>query len=197
MGRPISSTSSLNSSTSETVPAVAISDGGCFNNPAPVGLVMRQRFPWIFISASRSLLTPPPRAPSFLELKVLAAQSHLTLTVTHQALLFMGFSRQEYWIGLPFPFPVDLPDPGIKPGSFPFPWNMSYEIKPFTDLLCSRLGSVGQLFSMHYRCKCLTQWSSLTPLRSSFMVVLQRLGRLPTPWLPPSQPEFCSHDKSQ
>ena len=29
----------------------------------------------------------------------------------------MGFSRQEYWNGLPFPSSVDLPDPGIKPGS--------------------------------------------------------------------------------
>ena len=28
----------------------------------------------------------------------------------------MGFSRQEYWSGLPFPFPVDLPNPGIEPG---------------------------------------------------------------------------------
>ena len=27
----------------------------------------------------------------------------------------MGFSRQEYWSGLPFPSPGDLPDPGIKP----------------------------------------------------------------------------------
>ena len=29
----------------------------------------------------------------------------------------MGFSRQEYWSGLPFPSPGDLPDPGIKSGS--------------------------------------------------------------------------------
>ena len=29
----------------------------------------------------------------------------------------MEFSRQEYWSGLPFPFPGDLPDPGIEPGS--------------------------------------------------------------------------------
>ena len=29
----------------------------------------------------------------------------------------MGFSRQEYWSGLPFPPPGDLPDPGIEPGS--------------------------------------------------------------------------------
>ena len=29
----------------------------------------------------------------------------------------IGFSRQEYWSGLPFPSPEDLPDPGIEPGS--------------------------------------------------------------------------------
>ena len=29
----------------------------------------------------------------------------------------MGFSRQEYWSGFPFPSPRDLPDPGIEPGS--------------------------------------------------------------------------------
>ena len=29
----------------------------------------------------------------------------------------MGFPRQEYWSGLPFPSPVDLPDPGIEPAS--------------------------------------------------------------------------------
>ena len=38
-------------------------------------------------------------------------------TVACQAPLSMGFSRQEYWSGLPFPSPGDLPDPGIKPGS--------------------------------------------------------------------------------
>ena len=42
-------------------------------------------------------------------------------TVAHQALLSMGFPRQEYWIGLPFPSPGDLPDPGIKPESSVFP----------------------------------------------------------------------------
>ena len=35
-------------------------------------------------------------------------------TVDRQASLSMGFFRQEYWSGLPFPFPGDLPDPGIK-----------------------------------------------------------------------------------
>ena len=38
-------------------------------------------------------------------------------TVAHQALLSMEFSRQEYWSGLPFPPPEDLPDPGIEPTS--------------------------------------------------------------------------------
>ena len=37
-------------------------------------------------------------------------------TVVHQAPLSMGFPRQAYWNGLPFPSPGDLPDPGIEPG---------------------------------------------------------------------------------
>ena len=38
-------------------------------------------------------------------------------TVACQVPLSMGFSRQEYWSGLPFPPPGDLSDPGIKPES--------------------------------------------------------------------------------
>ena len=38
-------------------------------------------------------------------------------TAAHQASLSMGFSRQEYWSGLPFPPPGDLPNPGIEPRS--------------------------------------------------------------------------------
>ena len=53
------------------------------------------------------------------KVKVLVAQSYPTLetpwTVAHQAPLFMEFSRQEYWSGLPFPSPGDLPNPEIKP----------------------------------------------------------------------------------
>ena len=51
----------------------------------------------------------------------LVAKSCLTLatlwTVAHQASLSIGFSREEYWSGLPFPSPGDLPDPGSEPGS--------------------------------------------------------------------------------
>ena len=38
-------------------------------------------------------------------------------TAAHQAPPSMGFSRQEYWSGLPFPSPGELPDPGIEPSS--------------------------------------------------------------------------------
>ena len=38
-------------------------------------------------------------------------------TVAYQVPPSMGFSRQEYWSGLPFPSPGDLPDPGIELGS--------------------------------------------------------------------------------
>ena len=38
-------------------------------------------------------------------------------TVAYKASLSMGFSRQEYWSGLPLPSPGDLPDPEIEPGS--------------------------------------------------------------------------------
>ena len=51
----------------------------------------------------------------------LVAKTCLTLatpwTVACQAPLSMGFSRREYWSGLPFPSPGDLPDPGIEPWS--------------------------------------------------------------------------------
>ena len=52
---------------------------------------------------------------------VLVAQWCLTLCdpvdVATQVPLSMEFSRHEYWSGLPFPSPGDLPDPGIEPGS--------------------------------------------------------------------------------
>ena len=45
----------------------------------------------------------------------------IPLTVAHHALLCMNFSRQEYWSGLPFPTPGDLPNPGIEPASLVSP----------------------------------------------------------------------------
>ena len=42
-------------------------------------------------------------------------------TVSHQPPLFMGFSRQKYWSGLPWPLPGDLLNPGIEPASLIYP----------------------------------------------------------------------------
>ena len=50
-------------------------------------------------------------------------------TVAGQAPLSMGFSRQEYWSGLPFPSPGDLPNPGIEP------WSPAWQV----DALSSEL----------------------------------------------------------
>ena len=64
-------------------------------------------------------------------------------TVAHQAPLSMDFPRQEYWSGLPLPFPVDLPDPGIKPGSPALQVDSLPSEPPMTplDLRTKKLGS--------------------------------------------------------
>ena len=64
---------------------------------------------------------PYPGVPC-IESEVMKSLSHVQLfaipwTVVYQASLSMGFSRQEYWSGLPFPSPGDLPDPRIEPRS--------------------------------------------------------------------------------
>ena len=64
---------------------------------------------------SRILLSPgiSPLVKSLSRVRLFATP----WTVAYQALPSMGFSRQEYWSGVPFPSPGGLPDPGIKPGS--------------------------------------------------------------------------------
>ena len=60
--------------------------------------------------------------------------------VARQVPLFMEFPRQEYWRGLPFPSPRDLPDPGIQPESPTFPvlagrfFNTEPPGKPFSSV---------------------------------------------------------------
>ena len=78
------------------------------------------------VECTKQACVPPrhrPAASVHLELEAVRAclvalvvSDFATLwTVACQASLSMGFSRQEYWSGLPFPPPGDLPDPGIKP----------------------------------------------------------------------------------
>ena len=64
-------------------------------------------------------------------------------TVAHQAPLSMGFPRQEFWSGLPFPPPGDLPDPEIEPKS------PALAARLFIN--CCHLGR------LDYRCKCKMQ----------------------------------------
>ena len=64
-------------------------------------------------------------------------------TVALQASMSMGFSRQEYWSGLPFHLPGDLPDPGIQPVSLLSPalaggfFTLSHQGSPSLDLALS------------------------------------------------------------
>ena len=52
----------------------------------------------------------------------------IPLTVACQAPLSMGFPKQEYWSGLPFPSPGDLPDPGNEPTS---PESLALQVDSF------------------------------------------------------------------
>ena len=68
-------------------------------------------------------------------------------TVAHQTPLSMGFSRQEYRSGLPFPTPGDLPDPGIEPVS-PALRGRFFTISATWEALCFTFQSVQLSFSV-------------------------------------------------
>ena len=74
-------------------------------------------------------------------------------TVAHQAPLSVEFPRQEYWRGLPFPSPGDLPDPGIKPGSPALPMDsLSSEPpgKPCAYLHLIKKKKKSQILKQHF-----------------------------------------------
>ena len=81
-------------------------------------------------------------------------------TVAYQVPPSMGFSRQEYWSGLPFPSPGDLPDPGTKPGSS--------TLQP--DTLPSEPPGNTPLQYMCVVCVCVWVWMRIIIL--SFLVIL-------------------------
>ena len=95
---------------------------------------------------------------------IVQSLSHVQLfaipwTVARQAPLSMGFSRQEYWSGLPFPSPGDLPKPGIEPGSSALQAN-TLDKNYFTSL--KSIISSNQLFS----CECLAYFEFLAVSRN-------------------------------
>ena len=99
---------------------------------APMVAVVLPKEPWGWATTSKDPSDSPGEAlihpnkseataqkPLFFRKTKVESLSHVQLfatpwTVAYQALLSMGFSRQEYWSGLPFLSP-DLPDPGIEP----------------------------------------------------------------------------------
>ena len=64
-------------------------------------------------------------------------------TIAHQAPLFVGFSRQEYWSGLSFPLPGDLPNPGINP-MFPALAGRLFTTEPPCKATCN-VGNAGSI----------------------------------------------------
>ena len=83
-------------------------------------------------------------------------------TVAHQVPLSMGFSRKEYWSGLPFPSPGDRPDPGNEPGSpalqaDTLPSEPPVPQRPEPSLAHKSMG-------LPASCGCASAWGSFHPL---------------------------------
>ena len=84
-------------------------------------------------------------------------------TVARQAPLSMEFSRQEYWSGLPFPPPGDLPNPGIEPGSPTLQVDSLASEPPGKPLnrggcLVSVEGNRAVIFKLYSKASCSTTW---------------------------------------
>ncbi|XP_055405860.1 adenosine deaminase domain-containing protein 1 isoform X5 [Bubalus kerabau] len=80
------------------------------SSPFKSGVSMASRLCKAAMLSRFNLLAKEAKKEDILE----ASTYHAAKTITQQALLFMGFPRQEYWSGLPFPSPGNLPNPGIE-----------------------------------------------------------------------------------
>ena len=104
--------------------------------------------------------------------------SHVRLfswTVAHQASLSIGFPRQEYWSGLPFPPPGDLPDPGIRPAS-PLPPALQADCGFFTTKLPGKSCSSGAyVHGSASRLSILSHWS-VCPFLFQYSTVLMTIA---------------------
>ena len=70
--------------------------------------------------------------------------------VAYQAPQSMGFSRQEYWSGLPFPSPGDLPNPGVEPGLLHFRqtlYCLSHQGRPYICTAIYKIDKPDLLYS--------------------------------------------------
>ena len=71
---------------------------------------------YMYIGTPQKIFAQGPISVQF-SCSVMSNSSAISWTIAHQAHLSMVFPRQEYWSGLPFPYPGDLPNPGIEPTS--------------------------------------------------------------------------------
>ena len=81
-------------------------------------------------------------------------------TIAYQAPLSIGFSRQEYWSGLPFPSPRDLPNPGMEPASLISPMGCSVQSSSVTQscpALCNHMNCSTPGLSVHHQLPEFTQ----------------------------------------
>ena len=86
-------------------------DGSPPGSPVP-GILQARTLEWVAISFSNAWKWKV-KVKSLSRARLLAT----SWTAAYQAPPSMGFSRQEYWSGVPFPSPEDLPDPGFEPRS--------------------------------------------------------------------------------
>ena len=76
--------------------------------------------------------------------------SAIPWTVACQCLLSMGFSRQEYWNGLPFPSPGQLPKPGIEPLSLMSPELEAGPLLLTSHFMGNRWGNSGNSVRLYF-----------------------------------------------
>ena len=125
--------------------------------------------------------------------------------VACQVPLFMGFPRQEYWRGLPFPSPRDLPDPGIQPESPTFPvlaggfFHTEPPGKPFSSVqfssvpqscptLCDPMNRSTPGLPVHHQLPEFTKLTSIESVMPFSHLILCR----PLLLLPPIPPSISS-----
>ena len=115
--------SNISASLESFLVTLRLSTECCKHLPAThvLGIVALHALYWLLSRHSSGVMSSALKAFVVLICCCLVIKSCLTLatpwTVAHQAPLSMGFLRQAYWSGIPFPSPGDLPYPGIKPTS--------------------------------------------------------------------------------
>ena len=104
-------------------------------------------------------------------------------TIAHQAPLSLGFSRQEYWSGLPFPPPEDLPDSGIEPRSLRSPaladeFNQVFPLTSGRQLFSSTPNPMGAKLSLP-SIRAYGELPTPPQWQTSFVYVRKRFGKAP------------------